>query len=249
MPVCQKCQTPYDEWQHFCLHCGEYLRAKPPPSHRCPQCGIQVALEHTYCHECAFPLKDDASRPSRLISRWKWLTGGLIAAILILGTIFAFYFITWPWRVPAPMAESPSASPTVAENRAVSGEGKAKGTSAAVDSLQAELEKVINKIKEANLNKNLLLFMDALSESYPQLEKKRQEVSKTWKKFDFKKMAFNVNNLQEVGSDNAVAEVNWSTMTQNLTTRDMRSDDIHYKVWFTKELGQWKIKKVEELQP
>jgi len=146
------------------------------------------------------------------------------------------------------MAESPALSPPLAENQAVSGETKANGTSATVESLQAELEEVLNRIKEANLKKNILLYLDTLSALYPQVEKKRQEVSKTWEKFDFKKMAFSVNKLQEVGSSNVVAEVNWSTTSQNLTTGDLRTDDFRYRVWFAKELGQWKINKIEELQ-
>jgi predicted RNA-binding Zn-ribbon protein involved in translation (DUF1610 family) len=248
MPVCQKCQSPYDEWQHYCLTCGQYLKDEPPFSHRCPQCGILVPQEHTYSHKCAVPLKDDSSSPSRLISRWKWMTGGLIATLLILGTILALYLIAWPRRVPAPMAESPAAPLAVAENRTVSGEVKANETSPAVDSLQAEVEEILNRIKEANLQKNILLYMGTLSALYPQIDKKRQEISKTYEKFDFKQMAFTVNKLQEIDSDTAIAEVKWSSIAQNLTTRDMRSDDFYYRIRLAKELGQWKIIKIEELQ-
>ena len=59
MPVCEKCQTPYDEWQHFCLHCGHYVRAEPLPFQQCPQCGGQTALGQNFCPECAAPLKDN----------------------------------------------------------------------------------------------------------------------------------------------------------------------------------------------
>ena len=248
MPVCQKCQSPYDEWQHYCLTCGQYLKDEAPFSRRCPQCGIQVPQEHTYCHKCAGPLKEDPSNPSRLISRWKWLTGGLIATLLILGTILALYLIAHPRKVPAPMAESAAAPPAVAENRAVSGELKANEASPTVDSLQAEVEEILNRIKEANLQKNILLYMGTLSPLYPQIDKKRQEISKTYEKFDFKQMAFTVNKLQEIDSNTAIAEVKWSSMAQNLITRNMRSDDFYYRIRLAKELGQWKIIKIEELQ-
>ena len=249
MPVCQKCNSPYDEWQHFCLHCGESLKAALPPSHRCPQCGTEVALDRTFCHVCAVTQKDDTSHPNKLISRWAWLTGGLIALLVIFGIIFAFYFLNRPRWVPAPVAESPTTSPPVPGNRIVSREGKAPGTRSAVDSLQGDLEEILNRIKEANLKKNILLYMGTLSAQYPQAEKKRQEVSKTWEKFDFKQMAFSVNKLQEVDGNNAIAEVKWTTTAQNKTTGDLQTGNFYYRVRLTKELGQWKINKIEELPP
>ena len=126
---------------------------------------------------------------------------------------------------------------------------EANGPGTTVSSVRVDVEGVFNQIKEANLTKNILLYMNTLSAVYPQLDKKRQEVSKTWEKFDFKEMTFTVNKIQDVGNGNVVAEVNWSTWTQNLATKELRTDDLHYRVWFAKELGQWKIKKIEELQP
>jgi hypothetical protein len=249
MPVCEKCQTPYDEWQHFCLHCGHYVRAEPLPFQQCPQCGGQTALGQNFCPECAAPLKDIVSRSSRLISHWKWLTGGLIAAILIFGTILAFYFITWPWTTSAPRVESQSRSPIVAEDPTKMGGAEANDPGTTVSNVQADIERLLNQIKEANLTKNILLYMDTLSALYPQPDKKRQEVSKTWEKFDFTEMTFTVNKIRGLGNGNVVAEVNWRTWTKNLATQEPRTDDLHYRVWFAKELGQWKIKNIEELQP
>jgi hypothetical protein len=246
MPVCEKCQTAYDEWQHFCMNCGHYLKVDPLPVLRCPRCGAQAAIEHNFCPECAAPLKEDMAQAAPHASR-KWLVGGVVAALLGLGVILVLHLPRQP-PPPEQMVE-PSVPPLkMAEKPAVSGETDAKAPGTAV-SLQAELEEVLNKIKEANLNKNILLFMDTLSVLYPQLEKKRQEVLKTWENFDFKGMAYTIKKIQESNSGNAVAEVNWRTSTQNLTTKDLRTDDFQYRVWFAKELGQWKIKKIEELQP
>jgi hypothetical protein len=249
MPVCEKCQTPYDEWQHFCLQCGKYLRSEPPPSCRCPQCGIQAALEQNFCHGCAAPLKEDMAYPAAPPYHRKWLAAGIVAAILGLGVIFVSYLILKPWTNPHKMFESPVQSFKAAGNPAVSGDADANGPITTVSSLRADFEGVFNQIKEANLTKNILLYMDTLSAVYPRLDKKREEVFKTWEKFDFKEMAFTVNKIQEVGNGNALVEVNWSTSTQNLATKDRRSDDFQYRVWFAKELGHWKIKKIEELQP
>jgi hypothetical protein len=249
MPICEKCQTPYDEWQHFCLQCGHYLKVGPPPLLQCSSGGTKVSEEENFCHECAVPLKDEASRPSRFISRWKWLTGGLIAALMGLGLVLVFHLNHRPGPPSVPMVESPVPPLKMAEKPAISGETDVKSPITAVPSLQAEVEEVFNRIKEANLKKNILMYMNTLAVIYPQADKKRQEVLKTWEKFEFREMAFTVNKLQEVDSDNAIAEVKWSTTSQNLTTTYLVAEDFQYRVWFAKEQGQWKIKKIEELHP
>ncbi len=171
----------------------------------------------------------------------------MVAALLGLGVILVLNVSRHSWTGPVPTVEPPVPSRT--ENPAVPDQKEANGPKTMVSSLPADFEGVFNQIKEANLTKNILLYMNTLSGVYPELDKKRQEVSKTWEKYDFKEMAFTVNNFQEVGTDKAVVEVHWSTSTQNVANKDLRTDDFQYRVWFAKELGHWKIKKIEELQP
>lgn len=247
MPTCQKCQTPYDEWQHFCMNCGHHLKVASLPVLRCPRCGTQANLTHNFCPECGASLKEDLVPPAKPAPR-KWLLGGVVTVLLGLGAILALNLIR---QTPSPtqVVETPVRPLKVAEKPSVSGETDAKAPVPAVASLPVELAKVLNQIKEANLNKNILLFMDTLSPLYPQLDIKRQEVLKTWEKFDFNEMALVVNKFREIDPGNAVAEVTWRTSTQNRHTQELRTDDFSYRVWFAKELGEWKIKKIEELQP
>lgn len=264
MPVCEKCQTPYDEWQHFCLHCGHYVRDEPPPFRRCPQCGTQAVLDQNFCPECAAPLKGEAaSQSSAPASRqWpeqgsgtipppipsrKWLVGGVAAVLVVLGVILTVYLSRGPATPQASRGESQTRLPKVDEEPAMRGEAEALGPETALVGVREEIEEVLNQIKEANLTKNILLYMDTLSALYPHLDKKRQEVSTTWEKFDFQEMNFTVETIKGVGNGTVVAKVNWRIQTQNLATKGVRTDDLHYRVWFAQELGQWKIKKIEEL--
>lgn len=240
MPVCEKCQTPYDEWQHFCLHCGHYVRAEPWPFQQCPQCGEQTARGQNFCPECAAPLKEETARPAPPPPSRKWLVGGVAAVLLGLGVLLTLYLSNWSWTTLAP---------TVAEDPNRMGGAEANDPGIKVSNVQVDIERLLNQIKEANLTKNILLYMDTLSAIYPQLDKKRQQVSKTWEKFDFTEMTFTVNKIRGLGNGNVVAEVNWLTWTKNLATQELRTDDLHYRVWLAKELGQWKIKNIEELQP
>jgi hypothetical protein len=246
MPVCEKCQTPYDAWQHFCLNCGHYLRDEPPPTRRCPQCGRQAALDQNFCPECAAPLKEEAAfQPPSSPSR-RWLVG-MVAALAGLGVILALYLSHWPGAPQGSKGQSQTRVVKVDEEPTLKDGAEALDQETMLSSVRLEIEEVLDQIKEANLTKNILLYMGTLSALYPQLDKKRQEVSTTWEKFDFQEMNFTVETIKDAGHDTVVAKVNWRTRTQNLATKGIRTDNLHYRVWFAQELGQWKIKKIEEL--
>ena len=140
-----------------------------------------------------------------------------------------------------------TARPEIVEKATPGGKKEAMTPPAAVRPTQAEVERLLANIREANLTKNIVLFMDTLSKVYPQPDKKREEVVKTWKKYDFREMAYTVGNVQEVEQNKAMAEVKWTTTSQNLATKDWRTAEFRYRVWVTNELGQWKIKKIEQI--
>jgi hypothetical protein len=246
MPVCEKCKTPFDEWQHFCLECGNYVRAEPPPGQLGPQCGVQVGLEQNFCHEYAAPGIEDKAHLAEHPSGRKWPLRGIILGLLGIGVGTVLYFFFQPLTISTKDLESTGQPREIADNSAVSGKEESSGPKPVV-SVQEDLEGVFTQIKEANLTKDILLYMDTLSAVYPQLDKKREEVFKTWERYDFKAMSFTVNKIQEVGNGQAVVEVNWNTSTRNLITKDLRTDDFQYRVWLVKELGHWKIKKIDKL--
>jgi hypothetical protein len=164
-----------------------------------------------------------------------------------LGVILALILGYWLWTNQALRGEPQSRLPKVDEEPTAIGIAETLGPGAKLAAVRLEIEEVLNQLKAANLTKNLPLYMDTLSALYPHLDKKRQEVSTTWEKFDFLEMTFTVETIKDVGNNTVVAKVNWRTKTENLQTRGVRIDDLHYRVWFAQELGQGKIKKIEEL--
>lgn len=241
MPVCPACQTPHETGQHYCKQCGHDLQTAPPTEKHCPQCGTAVTADQKFCHNCDAPLDVEVPAPIKAASR-KWLLGAL-AAIGVVALVLVVTLSRKPESPPAPVtpvAPAPAVVPPSASSPAPPG--------SAETGLAPQLEKVLNNLKEANLKKDLILYMSSLSFVYPQLDKKRQEVLKTWEKFDFKKMAVTLAKVRDLGGDEAVAEVNWNTVTQNLATKELVADDFVYQVWFVKELGQWKVRKIEEME-
>jgi hypothetical protein len=243
MPVCQKCQTPYDEWQHFCLNCGNYLKSEPLPLLRCPKCGTEVKALPGLDHDFAAPAQEAAVQTPKFLS-WKWL--GALLAVLGLGVILVWVYNRGPGQKPVLSVES-TVSPEIVEKTIPGDKKEAMTPPAAVHPTQAEVERLLTNIREANLTKNIVLFMDTLSKAYPQPDKKREEVVKTWKNFDFREMAYTVGNVQEVEQNKAMAEVKWTTKSQNLATKNWQTAEYRYRVWVTNELGQWKIKKIEQI--
>jgi hypothetical protein len=243
MPICQKCQTPYDEWQHFCLECGEYLKEGPPPLLRCPKCGAEVEIKTFPDHEAAAPApKTGTTGEAR---SWRWF--GVLAAVLLgVGLILLWQEKHGPGLDQAQKMDAAS-PPEAVEQATPLGEGEGKTPMAASPELKAQVEELFDTIKQANLGKNIVLFMNTLSGVYPELDKKRQEVVKTWKKFDFKEMSFKIDKLQEIDRDKALAEMKWTTKSQNLRTKVWRTEQFQYRVWLVNELGQWKIRKIEQI--
>ena len=177
---------------------------------------------------------------------WKWL-GGAAAALLAVVAVFIWHFHRGPGQHTARVAESTVARPETAEKTAGEGGTAAKGAPTAEARMQAGVAALLANIREANLQKNILLFMETLSGVYPQLDKKREEVLRTWKKFSFKDMAYTIGKVQEVEPNKVVAEVKWTTTSQNLATKDWRTSEFQYRLWLANELGQWKITRIEQI--
>lgn len=245
MPVCENCQTPYDEWQHFCLNCGHHLKPAPLAIKPCPQCGAQVALTHKYCYACGSPLTA-VLPPTARVTMQPWLWGGVALVLFSLGVLLGFSLPRlFPGAALAPVASS---GPPVAQTSRppIATPGSGADTSAA---LMTEVLQLLERIKEANLQKDIALYLDTLSALYPQIDQKRRNILATWNKFAFQDMAYTVLAMRRGENGKVVAEVKWRTTTQDLATQEPRQDEFLYRLWLVQELGQWKISQIEELQP
>lgn len=248
MPVCENCQTPYDDWQHFCLNCGQPLKAAPLVTRACPRCGLQMALTYNYCHNCGAPLQGESAPVVPAAAR-TWLWG--VAALLLfgLGLSLGFLFgrqLPGADRLAATSPASPAVPARPPEIAAKSGDQTGEGAQAA---LEPEVAVLLERVRVANLRKDIALYMDTLSALFPQPDQKRQEVLKTWEKFAFQEMTYTIRQIQAGGPGTAVAVVAWRTLTRDLTSAESRQDTFLYRVWFNQELGQWKIRQIEELPP
>jgi hypothetical protein len=142
---------------------------------------------------------------------------------------------------PAPAAPAPAAQTPAAP-------APAPETPAAEASLKVQLQKTLSLLREAQLNKNIIQFMSAFSFTYPELDDKRARTLKTWEDYDFISMVYTIDKIQPLDADNTIAWVTWYIDTKNRETQDMSSSTQTYKVRFSKELGQWRIRSLEEVE-
>ncbi len=115
--------------------------------------------------------------------------------------------------------------------------------------LKEQLQKELSILREAQLRKDIVLFMSVYSLTYPELDEKRASTLKAWERFDFTNLVFTVDKIQPIDPDNAIAEVTWYMDTKNRRTQDLSSSSQTFQVRFAKEQGKWRIRSLEEVEP
>lgn len=269
MPVCPKCQTSYEEGQQYCPRCGSELRSPKGQSARCSRCGSPIAAGQDFCPDCGAAAKPEAPTgaepppepPAGAKHFQRWGVAIVGGAAVVAGIVLVLF---WHWRPGAPPERAPheqkysrgvspmqtkpvppqteTLPPTVAALPPISPPGGAA-------TFQAQVETVLDNLRKANLNEDLVLYMSCFSDTFPELEKKRQDIQQVWKNHDFRQMSFTIDQLQSQGDNGAVAEVSWRIQSHNRQTQTLERKTYAYRVWFAHELGQWKIKDLKLLQP
>jgi Double zinc ribbon len=266
MPQCPHCQAPFEAGQRYCSTCGSFLLHPEQGDTFCPQCDVRVSPRQEFCHECDAPLKGEQAAaaasgtaagaaapapeaaPAKLPASGmpSWLLGVLVGAgvlvIILLILLFTRGTTKAPPPPPAPKAEAPAAAPPAATATPA-----APATTAETD-LKEQLQKELSILREAQLRKDIVLFMSVYSRTYPELDDKRASTLKAWERFDFTNLVFTVDKIQSIDPDNAIAWVTWYMDTKNRQTQELSSSSQTFQVRFAKELGKWRIRSLEEVE-
>ncbi len=125
----------------------------------------------------------------------------------------------------------------------------AAAPSAAADStaaLNSQLAQVLSGIREANQKKDLSQLLSYYSPNFPQLTRRAQSISKTWKIYNYPKMEFEMSEAKLLDAHTATARVTWEVEAQNISTQKSKNISRNYLLKFTKESGKWRISGLEE---
>jgi len=269
MPQCPHCQAPFEAGQRYCSTCGSFLLHPEQGDTFCPQCDVRVSPRQEFCHECDAPLKGQAA-PEALGTAAKaaapapeaapakipaggmpsWLMGVLVGAGILVIILLILLFTRGTTK-PLPPAQAPKVEAPAPAPPAATATPAAPATQPATPAeadLQEQLQKELSLLREAQLRKDIVLFMSVYSRTYPELDDKRTSTLKAWEGFDFTNLVFTVDKIQSIDPDNAIAWVTWYMDTKNRQTQELSSSSQTFQVRFAKELGKWRIRSLEEVE-
>jgi hypothetical protein len=261
----------------FCPQCAVRVSPRQEFCHECdaPLKGAQVvpeALAPTPEAAASTPGAAPAKAPPTGLPSWLWglLVGSAIIIIILLVLLFTRGTSTppAPTPAPAPKAEAPApappaATPAPAPSAATPAPAPPAATPApsqtatpapepapsAEVALKEQLQKEFSILRDAQLRKDIVQFMSIYSVTYPELDDKRANTLKAWERYDFTNLVFTVDKIQSIDPDNAIVWVTWYMDTKNRRTQELSSSAQAYQVRFAKELGKWRIRSLEEVEP
>jgi hypothetical protein len=261
MPQCAHCQTPYEAGERYCANCGSFLLHPDEGDTFCPKCGIRVSPRQEFCHECNAPLKGEAkevkgpapgappeARPASsgpvagAPGMQPWLIVLLAGAAVVIVFLLILLFtrgITPPGPTPTavPKAEAPAPAPTAPE-----------AAPAKAPDLKTQLTEVLSTMREGHLKKDINLYMSVYSPTFPGLEDKRRNALKSWENYDYTNLVYTIDEAQPLDADNVIARATWYIDIRNRRTSELSSIKQVFQVRFAKEMGQWRILSLEEIQ-
>jgi hypothetical protein len=115
-------------------------------------------------------------------------------------------------------------------------------------SLEKQLEETLNTLREAQMKKDIVLYLSCYSYLFPNLEQKRKDALRYWEKFTFAQLMYSLEDVKEMGEDRAYAKVTWEIQVQGKDSDELEDSTQIFRVGFSKELGKWRIRSLKEVE-
>jgi hypothetical protein len=250
---CPQCGIRVSHRQEFCHECDAPLKGQeaappePAPVEPTPAAAVEAAAP-TAPAAAAAPAAP-AKGPSPLLIGL--LIGAGVIILILLIVIFTRTETPTPTAPPpAPKAAvpAPPAAPPTPPAAATAPAPPAPAPEAQATSLKEQIQGVLANMRQARLNKDIIQLMNCYSVTFANLEDKRSEALKSWENYDYTNMVFTIDEVQPLDADNANAQVTWYVDLKNRRTGELISTTQTFQVRFAKELGQWRIRAVEEIE-
>jgi RNA polymerase subunit RPABC4/transcription elongation factor Spt4 len=176
---------------------------------------------------------------------------GIGVIVLIVAAIYLLWSLFFSTKRPGEVI-GPSTSTDVEslakEGSTVSNEALSS-SSIPVVSVAQEIEglkEVLENIRQANLKKNINLFMSCYAADYEDREGRREATLESWSKFNFLELSYNLK-VNSVSRNFSEARVQW--WIRFIPKKGGQADEIKnvLDVKFQKENNEWKIKEVKPI--
>jgi hypothetical protein len=105
---------------------------------------------------------------------------------------------------------------------------------------------VLKQIRAAQLSKDITLFLQAYSPTFPDLGAKKERVLKSWEKYDFLDLHFSLEDIQQTNAHTIIARVFWTITVHDVRSKNKRTLVKVYTVHFSNSSGKWLIQELSQ---
>jgi hypothetical protein len=106
-----------------------------------------------------------------------------------------------------------------------------------------DLMELLNQIREAQLKKDIQLFMGAYSPNFPDLAQRRDLMLTIWQRYDYLDAQFQLSDITIKNSMLILGKVTWVIKARDRQINAMKIFTKSYQVYFSKDSGKWLIQK------
>ena len=94
--------------------------------------------------------------------------------------------------------------------------------------------------------KDINLFFDAYSPTFPNLAEKKAGLLRTWQKYNYLDLNFNLASIQKKDAHTIVAEVACDTTLEDILSKNKRNLESNFNIYFSNVSGKWLIQGLTE---
>lgn len=167
----------------------------------------------------------------------------LFKIVLLLFLVLLF----WPSLAPAPEARAQAAPPAATPGAPTATSPPAPTATPPEATLADQVKETFNALREAQLKRDIILFMSCYSYIYPTLDRKRRDTLAYWENFHFMDLDFSLNDIKPVGREGALARVTWTMQVQNRRSQQFDSFTQNFEVLLARELGKYRIRNIKDI--
>ncbi|MFB3884433.1 MAG: hypothetical protein ACE144_04335 [Thermodesulfobacteriota bacterium] len=109
-----------------------------------------------------------------------------------------------------------------------------------------KIQSLLERIREANLKKNIDLFMSCYTLDFKDRDKKKLDTLENWKKFDYLDLAYDLKE-QAISGDSAHIRVEWRMKISQKGSGKPQDNRTVLDVVLKKEGEDWKIKDIQPI--
>jgi hypothetical protein len=106
------------------------------------------------------------------------------------------------------------------------------------------ITELLEQVRQAQLKKDIGLFLEAYAPTYPHLDKKKESILKTWEKYDYLDMHFTIENIQKADAHTIIATVIWDMTLEDVLSKKKSALVKDYTVHFSQVSGKWLIQEL-----